>query len=545
MTNSELEAFGLRIREQSYREGYEAALRDIPRPATMDWNAYYPEAGVVVKAKDALGHGSYKKDERATRANYKGLLHTPSKLLTAATSAASNIIKRLASVPGAALRTAKRVISAQYNKMEARYGKTYARLAVAAVVVGLPIPIPGSSMILMAGVRGLAELHMALDKRLASTTPSPQEDAATRPGLVKRLAGMLRSVVGLENNGAVVAKAFQLLNSKGGIVVKAFDESKHPRANDGKFTDSTGLVGTKVLYNPAEERSWSDRQSFRAVVRDTGVAEGIHVVEPYVYTVKGKEIILHKELDAVWDKTDNSYNIVQRSMPAERIEDRVYTHGTSHEIASVTDIRPGKGYGNWGQNEYEAIYLAQKNHDITGDGWGSNIHEATLLPGTKIAKTHYEIREAAQKHPGLSKQEALIAEGYHGVAHIDERGDVWELALFSNRLTPYTPPSIETKGIDPDTGTVVVKAKDAHGHEHAPAGQPTGGQFVSTGGAGGTPTETGKKPKKKTDVVHLDIEKAVGKWLDPFFTLVESERSIRTASRMSSLRCQTAPDRKH
>lgn len=218
-----------------------------------------------------------------------------------------------------------------------------------------------------------------------------------------------------------------------------------PTGEGGGIDPTCGnLAGRKIGYDPKVERSWSDRGTFKSMVREEGVADGVHIVEPFVYTVKGKEITLHKDLDAVYDREDNSFTLVKRVMPPEKIEDRTYTHGTSKIIQSVTDLKPGTSYGNWGANEYDAIYVAQKGHESTGadgDGrsiWGQYSHEVQLTPGTKIAKTPAEVRDAMAKHPDKSPQEALKSEGYHGVAKLDERGDVWEMAVFENRFKAVT-----------------------------------------------------------------------------------------------------------
>lgn len=183
------------------------------------------------------------------------------------------------------------------------------------------------------------------------------------------------------------------------------------------------------------DHSWSDNMTFREVLATGGVKDGVHVVEPYVYHVKDGKAEIQTHLNSEWN--GKSYSIREREMPPERIEDRTYVHGSEAALSGPQDLQPGKSYGHWGANEYDAIYLAQKGAEERsargGSLWGQHTYEAKLSPETHIA-TRQQVREVVEKHPEMDQQAALIAEGYHGVAHIDIRGDVKELALFSNRL---------------------------------------------------------------------------------------------------------------
>ena len=63
------------------------------------------------------------------------------------------------SLPGKLVDRVKTQVKAKYGRLEARYGKGYARAIIGAALVGLPIPAPGASFVSASVLIGLAELH--------------------------------------------------------------------------------------------------------------------------------------------------------------------------------------------------------------------------------------------------------------------------------------------------------------------------------------------------------------------------------------------------
>lgn len=98
--------------------------------------------------------------------------HDSESLKSAADTKAASIIDRLKSIPATILATVRAKVAAAYEKLTARYGKTYARLAVAAGVAGLPVPLPGASVMMAAPVLAIAELHKQLGE-LVGTVDDP------------------------------------------------------------------------------------------------------------------------------------------------------------------------------------------------------------------------------------------------------------------------------------------------------------------------------------------------------------------------------------
>lgn len=74
-------------------------------------------------------------------------------------SKVAKITAMAAKIPGKVAGKAKTFISNLYTKLEGRYGKAVAIAAVGLAIAGLPLPVPGSSVIMMAPVVAAAELY--------------------------------------------------------------------------------------------------------------------------------------------------------------------------------------------------------------------------------------------------------------------------------------------------------------------------------------------------------------------------------------------------
>jgi hypothetical protein len=62
-------------------------------------------------------------------------------------------------IPLATWRKVKHAISTNYQRLEARYGRPTAVAIVSAGIVGTAVPLPGTSIVAVAPLIGLAELH--------------------------------------------------------------------------------------------------------------------------------------------------------------------------------------------------------------------------------------------------------------------------------------------------------------------------------------------------------------------------------------------------
>ena len=113
-----------------------------------------------------------------------------------ASSKAKRIIDTLKGLPAAAAKKARAKVQSTYERLQGRYGRNYARAIVAFGLAGLPIPLPGSSILMAAPVLAVAELH----RRIAG---GKQPATADRAKLNQGSRWFLRRVF-----GRIKAKAF-------------------------------------------------------------------------------------------------------------------------------------------------------------------------------------------------------------------------------------------------------------------------------------------------------------------------------------------------
>lgn len=104
---------------------------------------------------------------------------TPEGVTRSADSKARRILRAIGSVPKRAARKARAKVAATYSRLEDRYGKGHARMIVAAGVAGLPVPLPGASVVMAAPFLAVAELH----RRLRGSGGSPE---VVKPGLLRK-----------------------------------------------------------------------------------------------------------------------------------------------------------------------------------------------------------------------------------------------------------------------------------------------------------------------------------------------------------------------
>jgi len=65
----------------------------------------------------------------------------------------------VAEIPQATWRKVQHAVSTNYQRLEARYGRPTAVAIVSAGIVGTAVPLPGTSIVAVAPLIGLAELH--------------------------------------------------------------------------------------------------------------------------------------------------------------------------------------------------------------------------------------------------------------------------------------------------------------------------------------------------------------------------------------------------
>ena len=124
-----------------------------------------------------------------------------------ADSKAKAILRAAVKVPKRFMGKVRDKVKATYAKLDKRYGPRYAKAIVAAGLTGLPVPLPGASVMMAAPVIAVAELHRQLSKmaggadhRTGSIDPSIVKPAAG--WFVGRLMGKARAAMHLSWAGA-------------------------------------------------------------------------------------------------------------------------------------------------------------------------------------------------------------------------------------------------------------------------------------------------------------------------------------------------------
>ena len=155
--------------------------------------------------------------------------------------------------------------------------------------------------------------------------------------------------------------------------------------------------------------------------------DGYYVVSDHIVQVQNKQGKTLPDLHAEYDYRQNRYNVIRR--PSQ--ERPIFFHGTRGQVSRVNDLKPGGDYGPLGPNQYRAIYITQDPRDAHSYKWGEKgqVLSLRLKPEARIA-THQEAVASRRKHPEMSREDAIRAEGFVGVGMKNRRGDYVEIALF-------------------------------------------------------------------------------------------------------------------
>ncbi len=89
---------------------------------------------------------------------------------------AESVLQAAKSFPGKILAAIKEKAAAKYAKLSERYGPKYAKVIIGAAILGLPLPVPGSSFLTAAPVIALAEMHRMFGKATMSVDEDMSEE---------------------------------------------------------------------------------------------------------------------------------------------------------------------------------------------------------------------------------------------------------------------------------------------------------------------------------------------------------------------------------
>lgn len=144
------------------------------------------------------------------------------------------LLNGAAALPGTAIDKAVDFVSRTYAKLRAKYGKWGARFVLAGMVLLMPTPIPGSSLLPVALAEAIKRRFGGVAEGLEGddgpdgTEPLPDGDAL-HALIIAALTDFEAHMVG------------EVLES-----VAAFDETKHPRDDKGQFVSRGELAAAKA-----------------------------------------------------------------------------------------------------------------------------------------------------------------------------------------------------------------------------------------------------------------------------------------------------------
>lgn len=199
---------------------------------------------------------------------------------------------------------------------------------------------------------------------------------------------------------------------------------------------SIDYYGYEIIEIPIKDEI-SDYKTLKELLISKELSDGFYIVFEDVVKVKNNTYEVMKDLYAHYDHEKNEFIIIKRDY-IDPLYRAIY-HGTDKNI-SFEDLKPGKIYGRWGINEYEAIYF-QSNPE---NRWGKNIIKAYLKPEAKLIdssearKTVHEEHMKSFKDSGYdynielkSPTQILIDLGYDAVYSLNNRGDFSEIAVLN------------------------------------------------------------------------------------------------------------------
>lgn len=212
--------------------------------------------------------------------------HDLPSLQTAADGWAGRILKAAIRIPGSLMASVRARANAAYDRLSARYGKGFARAAVAAGLVGLAIPLPGASVLSAAPVVAIAELHRQLT----------QVKAEGEPTLIRRAASWLVDRV---SGGTSKLKDDPIRE----VLQKAWGESKHKAIWADAF--ATEILGEDIASEPAFK-------SFVIEAFDVEYAAALNAAPEFRKTMLAEVILKAAHWDAALHPRDDHGRFISK-----------------------------------------------------------------------------------------------------------------------------------------------------------------------------------------------------------------------------------------
>lgn len=175
---------------------------------------------------------------------------------------AGSILNSGVKVPAKALSAAKKLGSKAMGAIEKRYGSKVKKAVSIAVLISLPLPVPGMSVVLSAPILAFAELHKQFSGDKADDAP-----AEPKPELVKGLArNVLRAIFGgkipdeIDQDALNNIDAAEEEKSAAVLILKDFAGKPDFRIKDNSgispIKDATRMHMRFLVSTPSVDRDW-------------------------------------------------------------------------------------------------------------------------------------------------------------------------------------------------------------------------------------------------------------------------------------------------
>lgn len=221
-----------------------------------------------VKRQDATGHehaGDGRFGSGAGESASPAVAGQKVDMHASAGEKATSLLQRAKELPGQAAEAAKQKVQAHYAKLEGRYGRPMALTILAAGLAAVPIPLPGSSILAVAPLIGVAELYRAMRGAKSKATkgqepvdaqtdtpPSDEEVAQLGQDFLKTILREWQDEQGVTDSEQSKDGLSTTAGSDGGFLVGKEDDETEKRGGNMATTKSEGVAGQEPGQSPAE-----------------------------------------------------------------------------------------------------------------------------------------------------------------------------------------------------------------------------------------------------------------------------------------------------
>lgn len=194
----------------------------------------------------------------------------------------SGLLSRAKELPRQILEKAVSKAKEKYGQLEARYGRKYALAIMGAGIAGVPVPVPGASLLMAAPVIGAAELHRRLS--LGHFDEPANGQVVLTPATIQALGKRFIQELQAEKFGGP-------------------GSGPHPGSVKASLEDK--LVGLSKIQDPGMKKS-----AIEQIVREHPHMGDVFGIEAPTEETKNPDTATVGHLTDAFDKVDKGHNFV-------------------------------------------------------------------------------------------------------------------------------------------------------------------------------------------------------------------------------------------